>query len=177
MFTLLPQQQRKLLYRQYRTRLLIVILLMSTSLAIICAIMLLPSYIYLSFSHASLEGQMSQVEKKVKEKSNKGIMTVLGGIQSNLSIIKPDETEIVDTIKKVINDMNTGISITSFTYNYGSKNNSSLTFKGVAKTRSELIDFTKELKKEIGFTGVDLPISNLAKEVDVPFNITVVGKF
>jgi hypothetical protein len=177
MFTLLPQQQKKSLFRQYRTRLSIVFLVFIASFFLVSTILLLPSYVYLSFSKSTLDEQVVSLEKKIKDKSNKGIMTILGGIQSNLALIKPDETEVASVIKKVTDDMNSDISISSFSYTFSANNNSSLTFKGVAKTRSALIDFSKELKKELLFSGVDLPISNLAKENDISFNITVLGRF
>jgi len=48
-----------------------------------------------------------------------------------------------------------------------------LTIAGMAMTRQSLVEFRDELEKQENFLTVDLPISNLIEEKDVPFVINV----
>ena len=46
-----------------------------------------------------------------------------------------------------------------------------MTIRGVAQTREALLDFVKRIEREAIFTGVDLPVSNLAERANIAFNL------
>ena len=48
-----------------------------------------------------------------------------------------------------------------------------ISISGTAASRQALADFRNRLREEDGVESVDLPISNLAKDRDIPFELTV----
>lgn len=177
MFTLLPEQHKKRLFKEYRLRLAIVFLFAVSAFFAIGSGLLFPSYISLKSEKTMYQLESQSLKKQIEAKDKVGLTTTMSQIQSNLALAKPDETEAFRALNAVLSEMTGGISITSIGYTRGSGAQSSLNIQGVAKDRSNLLAFTNNLKKELLFTSVDLPVSNLAKQTDVKFNLTLFGKF
>lgn len=178
MFTLLPEQYKKRLFKEYRIRLVTVFLFFVSMFFLISTALLFPSYISLSSEKSLYEVESKNLKKQIELKDKEGLATTLAKIQSNLSLAKPNETAIYRAIGAILNQTNTNISITSIGYTRGGAGaQSSLNLQGVAKNRESLIGFSNNLKKELIFSSVNLPVSNLAKQTDVKFNLTLLGKF
>lgn len=177
MFTLLPEQNKKSLFKEYRLRLFTVIFLFLTAFCLISTALLFPSYISLYFERGVLEDESARVGMEIKVKNEKGIVETLARINHTLAAVKPQQSGVLQVTKVILDKLPSGISIDRFVYTRGEKADSSLSLQGVAETRSELITFSRELEKQPDFSKVDLPISNLAKQSDVPFTLTVLGKF
>ena len=71
----------------------------------------------------------------------------------------------------VTNSKGAGISITNLFY---TKENLSIT--GIAESRETLLDFRRELEQKAYTETVDLPISNFAKDTNIPFSMNVAFK-
>lgn len=177
MFTLLPPQQKKSLYKQYRLRLASVLLIFLFTFFVVCICLLFPSKIFLSFEKIGLQSTQDTLKTRIEAESKKGLVETLNSIQATVNAINPENTSILKTIKTIIGVKPNDISVSSFIYTKGKNADSSLTIQGKSATRSSLIEFSKKLKSDPSFTGVELPISNLAKQLDVPFTLTLLGKF
>lgn len=177
MFTLLPEQQKKKLFRQYRTRLTVVFLVFLSSFFAFNIALLFPSYISLRSEKLSYENEYADLSKRIESKDKQGLTPVMNQVQSDVMLADPDRTDVYRAINLILDHTTTNISLLSLNYIRGSKSDSTLTIQGVARERSDLIMFSNNLKKELLFTSVDLPISNLAKQSDSKFNITLTGKF
>lgn len=79
-------------------------------------------------------------------------------------------SEIISQIDKIA-----GEEIDISSYNMGREEGvlSSVTINGQAGTRQSLASFKDRLEFDERFVSAALPISNLAKDVDIPFNITI----
>lgn len=177
MFTLLPEQNKKSLFKEYRIRLFAVIFLFLTAFCLISTALLFPSYISLYFERGVLEDESARITAEIKEKNEKGIVETLARINHTLVAVKPSESNVLTVTKLILDKLPQGISIDRFVYTRGDGADSSLSIQGIAGTRSELITFSRDLEKQPVFTKVDLPISNLAKQSEVPFTLTVLGTF
>lgn len=177
MFTLLPEHHKKKLWKLYRIRLASVICLFLTAIFLIGIGLLFPSYISLDLNMSTLESETKILEDKIKSKNDKGLIETLDKIKVTLLLAKPEETNILNSVKIILSIMPRGISINNINYTRGQNAPSSLTISGIASERGDLITFTKQLQKEISFTSVALPVSNLAKQTNVPFSLTILGNF
>ncbi len=177
MFTLLPEQHKKKLFKEYRIRLIVVFLFSVSVFFVINTALLFPSYISLESQKSTLELQSDTLSKQIKLKDKDGLTTTMNQIQSDLALAKPDETRLYAAINAILDQTTTNISIISLGYTRGVRAQSSINIQGVAKDRASLLMFSNNLKKELMFTSVDLPVSNLAKQTDVKFSITLLGKF
>lgn len=156
---------------------MITILVFISIFFIINIILLFPSYISLRTEKATYKSESDALSKQIEVKDKEGLTVTMNQIQSDLSLVKPDETEIYRAINAILNQTTTQISILSLNYTRGGKSPSSISIQGIAKDRASLLTFSNNLKKELLFTSVDLPVSNLAKQTDVKFNLTLLGKF
>ncbi len=177
MFTLLPEHHKKRLYQEYRMRLLVIVLIFISLFFIIGCALLFPSYISLKSEKTSYETELDSLTKQVERKDKEGLTGTMNTIGSNLAIAKPDETMVYRALGVLLAHVTTDIKITSMSYTRGSQGASFITTEGIAKDRTSLISFSNGLKKELIFEKVDLPVSNLAKQTDVPFSMTLLGKF
>jgi len=177
MFTLLSEQHKKLLYRQYRTRLLCVIFIFISGLFLSSIALLLPSYLALTTEDARLQSDIKSFLEQISEKNSKGLVTTLNEIKSIVALISPEDTKMYSVLKVILGKKPAGISITSIDYARNDGAPSSLSFQGVAASRSALIQFSKTLQSEKMFSSVSLPVSNLAKESDIKYSLTVSGDF
>ncbi len=177
MFTLLPQQQKKKLWKLYRIRLAIIFLLFVTTMSLVSIGFLFPSYISLAFNKDALNIDTKNLESKIAEKNNKGLNETLDQIKITLLSVNPDETNILESIRIILDRMPHDISVQSLNYTRGQDAPSSIVVNGVAGDRNSLIIFTKQLQSELMFDSVNLPVSNLAKQSETPFSLTILGKF
>ncbi len=158
-------------------RLVVIALIFVSLFFIIGCALLFPSYISLKSEKISYEADLTSLTNQVEIKDKEGLTATMNAIQSNLSLAKPDETMIYRAVGMLLDNVTNDISISSINYTRGDKSQSSLNIQGIAKDRTSLITFSNNLKKELMFEKVDLPVSNLAKQIDVPFNMTLLGKF
>jgi Tfp pilus assembly protein PilN len=145
-------------------------------LVIVVAIILLaPSY-YLSDSKleeekvklGNLEQSLSYRESRNTEeelKKTADLIEVLSGYLQKENLEKDFGASLSASPR--------GVSIYSLSWRSVSQAESEITISGLAQTREALLTFSKNLEKVESFSKVDLPISNLAKETEVMFVVTV----
>lgn len=158
-------------------RLVIVFLVFVSIFFVVSIGLLFPSYISLQTEKATYKDESAALAKQIEIKDKKGLTATMSQIQSDLSLVKPEETQIYRAINAILNQVTSDISIVSIGYTRGDNALSSLNIQGVAKERTSLLTFSNNLKKELLFSSVDLPVSNLAKQTDAKFNLTLLGKF
>lgn len=87
---------------------------------------------------------------------------------SNLPGDKP-----TDFIDKALEFGGKGIVIKNITYTKKDNSKKEITLDGVAKTRADLISFSKRVKSSAWVTSSDIPLSNLASDRDILFFVTL----
>src|SRR3989344_3256231 len=177
MFVLLSEQNKKDLLRQYRLRITSTVAFLASTIFLISIALLLPSYFLLNAEKVRLEGETENFSKHISKKNSEGLINTLNDIKSMVALVVPEETKIFSTIKTILARRPSSVLINSFRYTRGDGKESSLVLEGMAASRNSLISFSKNLKTDPLFKSVDLPISNLARESDVKFTMTIIGKF
>lgn len=84
-------------------------------------------------------------------------------------------SEILDL---VLHKMQTGILLRDIAFSKvtGKEKISTVMLRGVALTRANLVSFTEALRGESLFSSVDSPVSNLLKEQNLDFSLTIILK-
>lgn len=177
MFTLLAEQQKKYLTRQYRLRLLSAVLFLIGGVILVSSGLLLPSRIMLQVERSALIEEKIAQGKAIKAEDSKNLQQTLEEIKMMVKTATPEKTRIFTAIQTVLAKKPLGTSITSISYIRGVGAPSSLAIGGVAEERAQLLSLSKSLESEELFSDVSLPVSNLAKESNLIFTLGLAGKF
>lgn len=178
MINLLPDNNKKAIHAEYKLRLHIVWL---TFIVIVLGgsiILLVPSYFLSLYKSKAAEFRVitkpseaqaaDRVALEAKMRDTKLTIRALGGAKAT--------TKPSSSITLITKNKPTTISITEIIYSVTEENKSVTTVRGLAKTRQALLDFTTALRKETGVEKVDLPVSNFAKDTNIPFSFEVTAK-
>ncbi len=177
MFTLLAEQQKKHLYKQYRLRLISLIGFFLSALLLIAGILMLPSLYLLSIEKGTLKSEKEMYERSVDSENSKDLIANIGGIKAMVELAAPSDTKLFATLQSVLAKRPSGVGVSTIGYTRGEGAPSSLTIQGIAQGRAGLIAFYKVLQKEPMFTSSALPVESLVKETNVPYTINLQGKF
>lgn len=177
MFTLLPNEYRKRILKAYKVRLLV---LSSFFVVLFLAILItsfLPSYIAVNSEYQKLVSEEEFVRKSIIKNNDDGLSLTIKNLKANIDLIIRLDRPALKEVTKVFKYENSDITLTKIDYRTTDIGGYTILLSGVSRTRKSLSDFAKSLRGENSFKNVDLPISDLAKESDVTFNIKINGKF
>jgi hypothetical protein len=174
---LLPITEKEALKKGFKLRFFILASLIAAASLICGSIMLLPSYFLAAgnFSKDSLgysSGDGSSTSTQELLNLPKEIDSKLKLLQSNGSNIA-----VTDPISKTIENLPAGIKLHSISFDrdktYKDKKGTVILISGVAAERDSLVSYLALLKVPGLFSDVDMPVSNLAKDVNLPFSINI----
>jgi hypothetical protein len=74
---------------------------------------------------------------------------------------------------KIIANKNTNIQITELSFAVLTGGQGQFFISGISKNREGLIAFIEDLKFKAGFVSVESPISDFAKDSDIPFTLNI----
>jgi hypothetical protein len=69
--------------------------------------------------------------------------------------------------------LNPNIQINRLSFSIAKKGIGQFSISGIAKNRNGLVQFIDDLKSKGGFPSVESPVSDLVKESDIVFNISL----
>lgn len=172
MFKLLTEEEKKKVSGEYGARRGVIIMFSLTLVLVTGLIGLLPSYVLSSARHKEL-AERARVLNISFESSESEHEAWLSKINQKLRLLSPelDADRPSDFIEKVIEERGTGISISRFSWNK-TDDGTVLSVDGVAATRQDLIAFEARISGSGHFSGVVLPVSDLARDRDIDFSIT-----
>lgn len=175
MLKFLISTERHELRREYKFRFLNVVLIYLLILAGIIAVSLFAPYtvVYLekNIINSELETiKNSDVSKRRAAFENDYKHLIVEYKMFNQEFLRP--TEFYDLL---LRNKTSEIVISSLNFARmdGEKLKVKIDIKGVAKTRNALVEYVNSLKQEKIFNKVDVPISTLTKESDIPFSISL----
>lgn len=173
MFTLLPQQFKENLMKEYRFRLLSVFCFLMLLLAVISLCLLLPTFISVSSEHTRLSLEEKSLADSIIKKDTDDFSKTLGVLKNDIELVATPDNLVSPIISSIYDYVLDGISINKIDYSLREDKSFTINLSGIASNRRVLSVFATELKNEKMFATVDLPISNLAKETELPFFITI----
>lgn len=168
---LIPEQAAKSLKTEYRVRLLVVFLFFMSSAAVIGAVCLFPAYLLSGLNERQDEGQAQALVRATASStsSTEGDLTAAGALVSSISsFVSAPLSNVILHISAI---RSRGVSVSSFDVQYAGNKASTVTLSGIALTRGSLVAFRDALEADKSFSGVMVPLSDLAPASNIAFSI------
>lgn len=176
MINLIPANARKIVVTEYWTRVASVWLFIVSFVSLMIMLLISPVYVLVTTSAKAYALTASEAAEKVAEYD----LSVSALIKANILAQKIFDLREVERFSSVISSLESlqgeDISIESFEFGRKDKALSPVQVTGQATTRQALASFRDVLLRQSNVTDVFLPISNLAKDKDIQFSISVVFK-
>ncbi len=176
MFSLLPEEYKKKLHLEYRIRLAVVGFSGFLILLVISAVLIFPTYIRVSVENKISLDQKNELEKQIALQVSQSGAEDIKSIKQNINIAAVDQRSVISAINAVVQAQINDIKLTNFSYTYNAKA-SNLIINGISSNRQSLQLFQKNLLKQKLFVGAELPLSDYAKDSNIPFSINLTGQF
>lgn len=173
MINLIPPKAKSAAVKEYWVRVLSVWGILFSIVAITTALFLLPTYVLIHSQLASLEkeviqqnnvGEQFQVAEETVQMANR-----IAGELSEPHVQTPSH-QIVTAINEAAADT---VVPDTFRVARADREVESVSVQGVAASREALAAFKKALERSPLFETAVVPISDLARETDLPFAITI----
>lgn len=173
---LLPLERQRALHRDYFVRLCIVALVLVTVLIAATAVLLVPTYVFLSASAQTKEERLASIESTLSSGDEAVLSDQLTRISKSAAMLTtlanaPSASEILRTALAITRP---GVSLSSFEYTPAAgKSLGILKISGNAATRDALRQYQLAVSSAPFAHAADLPVSAYAKDSDIGFTITV----
>jgi hypothetical protein len=174
MINLIPPDAEKTVKREYLVRISSVWLYLFAAACVIVAVLYIPTYLLLSSQLKAYEGEFASVSIQAGE--FKEAETALKNTNVIIDFLaKEERTPLFSTVLETIEGI-TPEAITLDGYTLSRKNGAlgALTVSGEAKNRASLAQFRSALEAHKLFKTATLPLSNLTKDKDIPFAISII---
>ncbi|MBI4117958.1 MAG: hypothetical protein HY455_00215 [Parcubacteria group bacterium] len=177
---LLPQIQKRAVYRRYRGRLLTVAAILFILFATLSTLFTLPA-LFLGEVNIRAAGERLAIAREATERAEKALVTEQSrAAKKKTGLLRGEERVLLthtEIVKAVIGKQEKGVVIEEFFYREEPKKPKGITqtlvVRGVSENRASLLSFSEGLQG-LSFVGkVALPVEQLAKSVDIPFSITL----
>ncbi len=177
MFNLLPDSLKGEIIKEYKLRLFIVSLFFVVFIELSFIVLLFPSLVISYYREKDVELRVETLEKSSGVTNANSIKPVIKSLNSDLNTI--DKTlqysEAIPIIDIVLTEKTKLVQITDISYISLSSSTATIVVQGVSLTRDALVNFKKSLEVSNNFKNIDLPISNLAKDRDIKFSMTMIS--
>jgi len=180
MINLLPPGQKQIVEKEYKFRLGSAYILLMSIVVVIGVVLLLPSYFFVDTRESVAESELSTLQSSSESTEREAIREELLLTKKYLGELTKDEARapLYTVIDKVSIHSDKAINISTVSYTRVEVENiSTLSVGGVAPTRDALLGFKRALEEDELFDEVVLPVSSLAKDEDIDFNIQIKGVF
>lgn len=174
---LLPKIEKEILKKGLRIRFIIAGMYLLSSSLLLGFITLLPAYFLMRESSFLSETKTS--DKNLGENLTKEILDLSVKIDSRLKFLQSNLTNLsaTDVLYKIASQLSGKIALDSISFSrnqeYKGENGTHVLISGVALDRDSLVSFSKRLKESNFFSSVDVPVSSLTKEKNLPFSVNL----
>lgn len=177
MFELLSKDRRHKLRRDYALRFIAATLILFAIVGIVWIVVLTPS-VYISYLRAqTLEHTAQSLQQSATNKTtDSNHLDSIGAVKAVAEIASSTPahpTFIIDAVERLKGTVD--ISTVSAD-RIGETRTYSVILSGTARNRIDVVVFGERLKGEEWVESLDVPISNLVKEQEVPFSMTIQTK-
>lgn len=169
MINIIPESARSSAVREYRLRLAAVGLFVLGVLSICSALMLSPAYFFAKLEKDNAvqeEARLSQADGARAQ--GEGAMLMRAAAEAKLLFSLFSAPPKSERTQAVLSAAGSGITITRVSF---SDTDSVLQISGTAATREALLAFSRRLTQIPGVAAADVPVSDLAKNTDIRFNM------
>jgi len=178
MANLITEKQKKAVKNEYIIRASSVSLLIPISLLGLFLLAYVIPY-YLSVREKDLwVAEQFKTVINVENKENTG-ESMTRAVSQTLDELKAVENYSKGTFipstyfNKIIENKNSNIKITKLSFSLLRQGQGQFFVTGVSKNREGLVSFIEDLKSKAEFYSVDSPVSDFAKDSDIPFTLNI----
>lgn len=173
MANLVPQLAKKKIAQEYWVRVVTAWFLLATITLLICSVFLFPVYIFTSTQVAVHAESAAAAAESVAD--YEAVATALERANKEAQLVIEDsrKTRAYDYIALFAALEGQGVTLTSLTFSKQGDVAEPIELEGVADDRESLAAFRDRLLAAEAIESVDLPISNLAKESNITFDMTI----
>ena len=177
MANLLPKKEKKLISTEYLFRLSIVFFSFLFFSIVAAGVFLVPSFFALKTKESSIIMQTDLLKNFTKSGDRANIEKYLAETKEKLELLQKEETSysIKTLFSEIIKNRPEGLRIQNISYSLGDEKESPyIILRGRADKREKLLAFYNVIKELSDFSSVDLPISNLTKDVNADFSMKLI---
>ncbi len=175
---LLPNEEKEILKKGFKIRVFVLLNIFLTIFFIAASIFLIPPY-FLANEQLAVISSLNTSIKPEDENSISKTLLIPTEIQNKINFFETNlkNKKASDAISEVVSLKNSGIKINSMFFNkipQGGEAEVTMIVSGIAEKRDSLISFQSALRDSGKFRSVDVPVSSLAKDRDLPFSINLI---
>jgi len=173
MINLIPTKARKEVVKEYWVRVVTVWLFILSVFGAAVSLFLSPVYVLVTSQVNIYESSAVEKSEKVAEYDLSAPSLAVASRQAQMIVSLRNKfsfSEMVDILESMKGE---GVSLNNFDFRRSDLEIGSVKVQGKALTRQDLIDFRDLLLSHPKIKDIYLPISNLAKDKDIPFSISI----
>ncbi len=176
MANVLPTDIKKQTQKEYSLRFWSLVLVLVMLLAIFAGVLLIPSYLVSLTEESGKIEQIKLIKASSSLREDDKREEIFELTEAELNLVKAQVEDV--SLEKLINEVlfakreAGGISVINISYNTQKEKNSIVSVRGIAKTRADLLRFTKELENRPIFGEIALPVSSLKNDTNLTFSLT-----
>ncbi len=178
MINLIPNEEKKVMIKNFYYRLVIVVLFALGIVMFIASIVLLPSYFISSVKERSFNKSLNAEIAKEIETINQQNLSIVSALDYKLSLLEKSSRGKFILSEKVINEILlkkiSNIKITQIYFENNATEGRKINISGTATSRERLSMFSHALENDPLFKKVDLPISNFIKGSNIRFSLSLI---
>lgn len=173
MINLLPDSAKRSLRATYYARLATVGITILAFVVFAGAAALLPSYLLARADAMSAEVYLADSSHTAAASQRAADTETLNQLSEEVSLMKsyPRAPFVAQAFSALTQDVPSGVSLSAITL-MPNDPAVSVSISGVAGTRDELLAFANALQGDSSFSGVSVPLSELAGEANIPFSFS-----
>jgi Tfp pilus assembly protein PilN len=174
MINLLPQNEKKNIDREYHLRRIALVLMAAIALVGIAIVLMVPMYLTSFYKSRSIDATTASAIAKDKS-DEQNYKQQIDQAKLLLKVLKPQASGMLPSniVSLLVVNKTNDIKVNSISYSQNSPSGATVIVRGAAKTREALSAFTSALGRDKAITKVDIPVSNFAKDTNIPYVFTI----
>ncbi len=170
---LLPFMRRTLLYRRYRVRRVVTVMISAAVLLVAFVLLLYPSHVRVAQGIETARAELAHAEEVLSSTEDQALPARLENLGENVAALISHDKDFASTefMREVLALSREGVALMAFEY---AAYTNSLVLKGTARSRDALRAYQKTLQEVPLVVQADLPVSAYAQESNISFAITLI---
>lgn len=174
MINLLPEPEQHSLRTTYYARLATVVIALAAFVVCAGAALLAPSYFLARVEADTMRNSLSASTQALASGQGASDTKTMEQISEQVSLMKsfPRTPHIAAALSALTRAVPQGVFISKVAIAPDDSGSDSISIFGIAGTRGELLAFAHTLQSSPSFSGVSVPLSQLAGETDITFSLS-----
>lgn len=173
MINLIPTPAKKSIVKEYWVRVLSVWMIV-WAFALLCGIsLILPTYVLINSQVSVYEVSAAEATKKVEDYRNASRVLIDSSQQAGVVVTENRQLAISSLVELFRSLQGNTVQISGIEIIRNEEGVEPVRLDGIATDRQSLASFRDRLQEQEAVSVVDLPISNLARDRDIQFSMTI----